>query len=60
MCRDKRPEAAIRLARILGQPIRLAAKVDKRDQEHFDTVIRPLLAVPDVEFIGEIDANQKA
>jgi glycosyltransferase involved in cell wall biosynthesis len=60
MCRDKRPGAAIRLARIPGQPIRLAAKVDKCDQEYFDTVTRPLLAVPDVEFIGEIDANQKA
>jgi glycosyltransferase involved in cell wall biosynthesis len=60
MCRDKRPDAAIRLARILGQPIRLAAKVDKCDKEYFDTVIRPLLAGPDVEFIGEIDANQKA
>lgn len=60
MCRDKRPDAAIRLARTLGQPIRLAAKVDKYDQEYFDTVIRPLLAGPDVEFIGEIDANQKA
>jgi glycosyltransferase involved in cell wall biosynthesis len=60
MCRDKRPDAAIRLARTLGQPIRLAAKVDKCDQEYFDTVIRPLLSGPDVEFIGEIDASQKA
>ena len=46
MCQDKRPDAAIRLARILGQPIRLAAKVDKGDQEYFDTVIRPLLTGP--------------
>ena len=60
MCQDKRPDAAIRLARILGQPIRLAAKVDKGDQEYFDTVIRPLLTGPNVEFIGEISASQKA
>ena len=60
MCQDKRPDAAIRLARILGQPIRLAAKVDKGDQEYFDTVICPLLTGPNVEFIGEISASQKA
>jgi glycosyltransferase involved in cell wall biosynthesis len=60
MCRDKGPDAAIRLARILGQPIRLAAKIAKGDQEYFDTVVRPLLTDPGVEFIGEISASQKA
>jgi glycosyltransferase involved in cell wall biosynthesis len=60
MCRDKRPDAAIRLAQRLGQPMRLAAKVDKGDQEYFDTVVRPLLTGPGVEFIDEISASQKA
>ena len=34
--------------------LKIAAKVDRADQDYFDEVIRPLLASPGVEFIGEI------
>jgi len=60
MCADKGPELAIRFARKAGLPLRLAAKVDKADQEYFDAVIRPLLNEPGVEFIGEINESEKA
>ena len=60
MCADKGPDIAIRSACAAGIPIRLAAKIDKVDQEYFDTVIRPLLREPGVEFIGEIGEKEKA
>ena len=60
MCADKGPETAIRSARKVGLPIRLAAKVDKKDQDYFDAVIRPLLSEPGVEFVGEINEHEKA
>jgi glycosyltransferase involved in cell wall biosynthesis len=59
MCREKRPDAAIRAARTLGLPIRLAAKVDREDQAYFDEVVRPLLVSPGVDFVGEIGAREK-
>jgi glycosyltransferase involved in cell wall biosynthesis len=59
MCRDKRPDTAIWAARMLGLPIRLAAKVDREDQAYFDDVVRPLLVRPDVAFVGEIGAREK-
>jgi glycosyltransferase involved in cell wall biosynthesis len=60
ICADKGPETAIRSACAAGIPIRLAAKVDKADQDYFDTVIRPLLREPGVEFVGEISEKEKA
>lgn len=56
---EKRPDRAIRIARRCGLPLRIAAKVDKADQEYFDEKIRPLLKEPGVEFIGEIGEREK-
>jgi glycosyltransferase involved in cell wall biosynthesis len=47
------------MAKAAGMPLRIAAKVDKSDQEYFDTVIRPLLNVPGIEFVGEIGYPEK-
>lgn len=60
MSPEKAPDAAIRIAAAAGMKIKLAAKVDKADQAYFDTVVRPLLDLPHVEFIGEISESQKA
>lgn len=60
ICPDKRPDIAIHLARTVGLPIRLAAKVDRKDEDYFKTVIRPLLKLPGVEFIDEIGEADKA
>ena len=57
---EKGPDAAIRIARAAGMPLRIAAKVDRADQAYFDSVIRPMLGGEGVEFIGEIDEGQKA
>jgi glycosyltransferase involved in cell wall biosynthesis len=57
---EKQPELAIAIARRAGIPLKIAAKVDRADHEHFERVVRPLLDGPGVEFIGEINESQKA
>ena len=56
---EKRPDRAIRIARTLGIPLKIAAKVDKVDEAYFREKIAPLLSDPGVEFIGEIDERSK-
>jgi glycosyltransferase involved in cell wall biosynthesis len=56
---EKRVDRAIEVAKRLGVPLKIAAKVDKIDVEYFDTTIRPLLDHTLVEFIGEIGEGEK-
>ncbi|HEX5393841.1 MAG TPA: glycosyltransferase family 4 protein [Rhodocyclaceae bacterium] len=61
MSPEKGPERAIRLARRVGIPLKMAAKVDRDDRDYFEQRIRPLLTGPDVEYLGEIgDAEKEA
>src|SRR5215510_12802978 len=57
---EKRPDRAILIARTLGIPIKIAAKVDKVDEAYFREAIAPLLDQPGVEYIGEIDERTKS
>jgi glycosyltransferase involved in cell wall biosynthesis len=56
---EKAPDAAIRIAAKAGMKLKIAAKVDRVDEEYFKTTIEPLLGHGDVEFIGEIREDQK-
>jgi glycosyltransferase involved in cell wall biosynthesis len=56
---EKRPDRAIRIARAAGIPLKIAAKVDKVDEDYFRNDILPLIDGPGVEFIGEIDEREK-
>ena len=56
---EKAPDAAIRVAIAAGVPLRIAAKVDPVDRAYFDAVVRPLLAHPLIEFVGEVDDRGK-
>lgn len=56
---EKGLDSAIEIARAAGMPLKIAAKVDKADQDYFDTVIKPLLGGSDVEFVGEIGYPEK-
>jgi glycosyltransferase involved in cell wall biosynthesis len=56
---EKRVDRAIEIAKAVGIKIKIAAKIDKADQEYFDQEIRALFDHPLVEFIGEINDNQK-
>ena len=57
---EKGPDRAIAIAKRLGMPLKIAAKVDHADVVYFETHIRPLLDHPLIEFIGEINDDQKA
>jgi glycosyltransferase involved in cell wall biosynthesis len=57
---EKATDRAIRIAKRCGIPLRIAAKVDRVDQDYFDNSIRPLLDPPHVEYIGEISDREKS
>lgn len=59
MSREKRPDLAIAVAKQLGLPLRIAAKVDDADRKYFDRHVRPLLNHPLVEFVGEVNDDEK-
>ena len=56
---EKRPDRAIRIARAAGIPLKIAAKIDKVDEDYFRNDILPLIDGPEVEFIGEINKREK-
>jgi len=57
---EKRPDRAIEIARRLGLPLKIAAKVDKVDEAYFREKIAPLLEQGGgVDFVGEIDERAK-
>lgn len=56
---EKGPDRAIEIAKRAGIKLKIAAKVDKADQEYFEKEIEPLLDHPLVEFIGEIGEDKK-
>lgn len=59
ICPEKRPDHAIEIAKRVGIPLRIAAKVDPVDQQYFDTQIAPLLDHPLIEYLGEINDVEK-
>ena len=56
---EKAPDRAIRIAAQAGMQLKLAAKVDAVDRAYFEQEIKPLLASPNIDFIGEIAEHQK-
>ncbi len=59
ICPEKRVDLAIEIAARSGLPLKIAAKVDKVDEDYFKATIEPLLSQAHVEFIGEINEQQK-
>ena len=56
---EKKPQEAIMLARACQIPLKIAAKIDPADKVFFEEKIRPLLDHPLIEYIGEVDEEQK-
>lgn len=56
---EKGVDQAIEIAKKAGIELRIAAKVDRVDEEYFEEVIRPLLDHPLVHFVGEIGDAEK-
>ncbi len=60
ICPEKRVDRAIEIARAVGTPLKIAAKVDPADKKYYEQKVRPLLKNADVEWIGEIGDDQKS
>lgn len=56
---EKRPDRAIAIAKRVGMRLLIAAKVDRVDEAYFEREIRPLLAHPLIEWVGEIGEHEK-
>lgn len=56
---EKRVDRAIEIAKRVGMPLKIAAKVDRADNDYFQNVVEPLLRDPLVEYVGEIGDSEK-
>ncbi len=56
---EKRVDWAIQIALHAGLELKIAAKVDRVDKEYFESVIKPLLKEPGIEYVGEIGEGEK-
>src|SRR5262244_399084 len=58
---EKGVDRAIKIATRCGIPLKIAAKVDRADQDYYEQLISPLITGnPMVEFIGEISDAEKS
>jgi glycosyltransferase involved in cell wall biosynthesis len=57
---EKGLDRAIAIANALSVPLKIAAKIDRKDEAYFRDHITPLLAPPRIEFVGEIEEAQKS
>jgi glycosyltransferase involved in cell wall biosynthesis len=57
---EKRPDRAIEVARSLDMPLKIAAKIDDIDRLYFDQAVKPHLDHRLVEFVGEVNEQEKA
>src|SRR5256712_3457168 len=56
---EKRVDRAIEIAKQVGMPLKIAAKIDRVDQDYFGSEIAPLLRNSLVELVGEIGDGEK-
>jgi glycosyltransferase involved in cell wall biosynthesis len=56
---EKGVDDAIEIAKRCGLPLKIAAKIDRADQEYFEYRIQPMLDHGLIEFIGEIREHEK-
>jgi glycosyltransferase involved in cell wall biosynthesis len=56
---EKGVDKAIEIALGAGMPLKIAAKIDRADQDYFEAHIKPMLNHELIEFIGEIGDLEK-
>lgn len=56
---EKRVDRAIEIAKQVAIPLKIAAKVDRADQNYYEEMIKPIIDNSLVEFIGEIGEGDK-
>jgi glycosyltransferase involved in cell wall biosynthesis len=56
---DKGPEAAIRIARTAGKPLRIAAKLPGGERRYFKQTLEPLIDGEQIQLVGEVNDRTK-
>jgi glycosyltransferase involved in cell wall biosynthesis len=56
---EKRLDRAIEVAKRLQMPLKIAAKVDRQDEEYYQAEIKPLMDHPLIEYVGELGDHEK-
>lgn len=59
MSEEKGPEQAIQIALATQIPLKMGAKVDPVDEDYFRCRIEPYLSHPLIEYVGEVNQQQK-
>jgi glycosyltransferase involved in cell wall biosynthesis len=57
--REKRVDRAVEIARQVGVPLRVAAKIDPADRHYYASEVKHLLNHPLVDFVGEVTDEAK-
>lgn len=57
---EKRIDRALEIAKGSDMPLKVAAKIDYSDMDYFNTIVKPLIDHPLVEYVGEIGGDVKA
>jgi glycosyltransferase involved in cell wall biosynthesis len=60
ICPEKRPDWAVDVALRSGMPLKVAAKIDPVNQHYWEDEIEPLFKANHIEFIGEVNEQEKA
>lgn len=56
---EKGPEAAIRIARATGMPLRMAAKIPRANSGYFKDQLKPMIDGHQIQITGEVNDNTK-
>ncbi|WP_298884973.1 glycosyltransferase family 4 protein [uncultured Bradyrhizobium sp.] len=56
---EKGPEAAIRIARAVGMPLRIAAKIPRAETAYFKKKLEPEIDGEEIKLVGEVDEVRK-
>ena len=56
---EKGPDRAIRIAKRVGIPLKIAAKLDPTQERYFHDVLEPMMEDPLIEFVGPLGERDK-
>ncbi|HEY9870942.1 MAG TPA: glycosyltransferase family 4 protein [Candidatus Obscuribacterales bacterium] len=59
VCPDKGTAEAIRIAKAVGLPLKIAGKLDVNDRPYFESSVKPHFSPRQVEYLGEVDHEGK-
>ena len=59
LSKEKGPDHAIAIAKLVGLPLKLAGKVGFEDEEFFQQSIKPQLDGKNIEYLGELTHSEK-